>query len=821
MTATASGAHVRRPARRHPPRTPRRRAALVGPVRDVLGVLWVLAAGAAVMAPALAHGTSLGPIDWLSLYGLSHQSGVVVHNRQTFDQVTQMIPWTSLAWQQVHAGHLPLWNPDSALGLPLAFNWQAASFSVPALAGYLAPLHLAYTVEVLVALAIAGTGAYVLGRVLGLGILGCATAATVFELSGPLMGWLGWPVAWVMAWAGWLFAATVVVLRGRHRVGGVVFLAVVVACVVYAGQPDTLALLALAEVVFVAAVLALRGLRLGDSGPVLRPLLDLVVSGVAGGALSAPLLLPGLQLGKDSIRGAKGDSQVLPLSDLVHVIVQGFDGLPVAGSQWFGPSFYVRTAAYVGVVGVVLAVLGVVVAVRARRARPELVGVAAAAVVTASVVFVPPVMSIVGALPSVGPVTWNRSLLPMAFALAVLAGVGVDALARSWDERAVRRWAEGGFAVAGVILLAVWAVGRGHLPGPEASIRARSLAWPAVAAVGGLVSMAGLEWAARRRSVRTGRAAGMSPDTAPTRRGPGAGWWVGALLLVAETAMLVAAAAPLPSSSPTPLAPTPAERQLARLVGTSLVGYGNNACFTSGQLGMVPDVNVAFGVRELAVYDPLFPDGYDTSWASATGATGGPERLAGVPFSLFCPAVPSITVARRYGVGFVLEPADAYGPAGAELVATVGGEHLFRVPGAAAATVVALGAGRTTPGVDAPGSPVPVTHPGPATWRLTVRAGHPSVVRLRLTDVPGWHATLDGRPLALERFAGVMLQARVPPGRHLLVLRYRPGTFTAGLALAGVAAVGLLATVVTAAWRRRPGGRPRPGVHGTRPAPSA
>jgi len=143
------------------------------------------------------------------------------------------------------------------------------------------------------------------------------------------------------------------------------------------------------------------------------------------------------------------------------------------------------------------------------------------------------------------------------------------------------------------------------------------------------------------------------------------------------------------------------------------------------------------------------------------------------------------------------------------------------VPTAAAATVVALGPGRSAPGLDASGPAVPVTHPGPATWRLTVRAGRPSVVRLRLTDVPGWHATLDGRPVALERFAGVMLQARVPPGRHVLVLRYRPGTFTAGLALAGVAALGLLAMVVTATWRRRSPGRPRPGAHATRPAPAA
>ncbi len=117
-----------------------------------------------------------------------------------------MIPWTTLAWTQVHHGHLPLWNPYSGLGMPLVFNWQSASFSVPALVGYLVPVRLAYTVAQIVTLVIAGSGVYVLGRVLRLGVLGSATAATVYELSGPFMGWLGWPNAAAMAWAGWLFA---------------------------------------------------------------------------------------------------------------------------------------------------------------------------------------------------------------------------------------------------------------------------------------------------------------------------------------------------------------------------------------------------------------------------------------------------------------------------------------------------------------------------------------------------------------------------------------------------------------------------------------
>src|SRR6202035_728384 len=235
-------------------------------VPHLLGLAWVLAAAGAVMAPALAHGPYLGAFDWASRYGLSSSPVVVIHNPQAFDQISEFIPWTNLAWTQVHNGHLPLWNPYTVLGTPLAFNWQAGTFGIPALLGYLFPLRLAYTVQVLATLVLAGTGVYVLGRVLRLGAVGCALAATVYELSGPFFAWLGAPITSVMSWAGWLFAATLLVVRGSHPARAVTFFAVVAACAVYAGQPDTLVNLGTAFLVFLIVLLAVRLPRFGGSG---------------------------------------------------------------------------------------------------------------------------------------------------------------------------------------------------------------------------------------------------------------------------------------------------------------------------------------------------------------------------------------------------------------------------------------------------------------------------------------------------------------------------------------------------------------------------
>jgi len=751
----------------------------------VAGVTWVVLAAGALLAPALAHGASLGPFDLLSRYGLTTQAGVRVHYTGPGDQIDALIPWTTLAWNQVHHGQLPLWNPYSGLGLPLAFNWQSSVFSLPALIGYLFPVRLAYTVATVVTLVVAGTGVYVLGRMLRLGVLGCTMAATVYELSGPVTGWLGWPNASAMSWAGWVFAAGLLVLRGRHRAGAVALFALVLALCVYAGQPEAVVLLGGAFALFVGVVLV-RTRRLDGAAPVLRPLVDLVLATVAGAALSAPLVLPGLQVGSSSQGAAVQSYGALRPHDLLHLVFQGFDGLPVAGNRWFGPSIYPETAAYVGVIALVLGATGLF----ARRARPEVLGLAAVALVTGVVAFAAPVVSVIDDIAGNRSVAWHRAVIVTAFALAVLAGVGTDVLVRAWRERPVRLWLAGGFAAAAVVLGAVWVFGRGRLPHAEAAIRSRSFVWPTVATILGLAGAGAIALAARSGRGRHRPVEGRRPEP---------GVWVAAILLGCETAFLVSAGAPLVSSSPTFLPTTPAEVALRRAVGVAVVGFGKQACHAPPTLGILPNANVAYGVHELVAYDPMIPRVYFRSWQALNG-----QRAAttGAPL-VFCPAVKTATVARRYGVGFVLEPAGAPSPPGTIFTRHVGDEDLYRVPGAGAAVESPVGPDGALPSTDAPATVLAVTSPDPATWKVVTHAPGPEVVRLHLTDSPGWHATIDGRPVPLTAYAGTMLQARVPPGRHVVELHYRPGVFTAGVALAGVSAVVLVGALIAGRLRRR------------------
>ena len=776
----------------------------LSPWVHVVCVGWIVVAALAVLAPVLAHGSSFGSYDVLSQFGVLRQPGVVVHNLQAGDQSDQIIPWSMLAWTQVHHGQLPLWNPYEGLGMPLAFNWQTAAFSVPTLIGYLFPLHLTFTVQVIVTLIIAGSGMYVFGRVMRLSTLACVFAATVFELSGPMLGWLGWPHAAVLSWSGWLFAASLLVVRGHHRLRSITLFALVMAAMVYAGQAEILILSGLALLVFLVVLMIQRAPFGGSSGPIRRPTLDLAMGVVTGAALGAPLLLPGLQIAGGSERALPGGDPAeivsgnppLPAHNLLHFIFQGFDGLPIAGSHWFGYiGGYSETAVYVGIIALVLAVTGVA----ARRRQPEVIALGSVVVVMAVVAFVPPVVSILYRLPLVGTVLWQRATLLVVFGLAALSGVGMDALVRADDQRSVRRWMGGGFAVAGLLLGCLWLFGRGQLSTGDGELRAHSFIWPAVATVVGLAVVGGLAVFDRRPKG--------SHRGASTRAR--AAQWGGLALMVCETAFLIAAGVPLWTSSSTPFASTPAEVAVKSAVGSSIIGLGGSLCFFPPGLGFPENSQVAYGVQELALYDPMIPSSYYSSWRAVS------HQSPGIPDdSVYCPGIDSAGLARLYGVSYVVERSGSPGPEGGVFVRSVGEEDLYRIPDSGAATVTPLTDGGGLPDESAPGSPVAVTHSDPSSWKMVTDDGQAQVLRLRLTNVPGWHATIDGQPAPLLPFADVMLQVKVPPGRHTVVLTYWPATFTAGLVLAGCAVVGLLSAFVVSRMKRQKATK-KPGSSGS------
>ncbi len=743
----------------------------------LLAVAWVVLLGLASLAPALAHGSKLGTYDIAATYGLGTIPGTAPRNVIASDQVMQSAPWTSLDWTEVHEGHLPLWNPYSAMGTPLLFNFQSAGLSLPALVSYAAPLRFAYDVVIYLKLVIAGTGLLFASRVLRLSWLSAAVAAAVGELSGSFSAWLGWPMDGVMCWAGWLLGAGLLLAEGRRRNIALPLLAGSLAFAVYGGHPESIVVLGVAISIPTVVVLAGAARRQGI-GTAARRLAVLTAGTAAGGALSAPVWLPALEALHGAVDQSRTGYSALPLRSAADLIFSGYYGYPLTGGRYFGAmGDYYETAAFVGLIGLVLAAT----ALLCRWRRPAVFGIGLAVALLGVVVWSRQAAEVINHLPGAKLVVWTRALIPLDLLLALLVGVGFDVLLTGWRARSTnRRLALS--SLAGVIVVAV--LGYLQLVGPpggvDGRIRAVSFRWP-LAEAGVLLAGTAVILIASRSARRLRPLAGAAAR-------------VGLLTLASgEVAFMLFATPNLWSSSATAFSPTPAEAQLQALVGDERVGVDCPSATSVPGLGILPEANIAYGVSEAEMYDPVLPRSYLRTYARLSHTA--PVAPSG---GVFCVPVTSASLAREYGTSYVLQSPGTPLLAGAVAEGTVGGEKLSRVPGASVISLQPAGAPLDDPSASA----VAFDEHDPSRLSLRVEAPVPSRLELHIGAFPGWSAEMDGRPMALRTLFGDQMQAVVPAGRHTVVLSYRPGRFVDGLHLAAVAVVGLVLAMLLLPRRR-------------------
>ena len=219
-------------------------------------------------------------------------------------------------------------------------------------------------------------------------------------------------------------------------------------------------------------------------------------------------------------------------------------------------------------------------------------------------------------------------------------------------------------------------------------------------------------------------------------------------------------------------------------------------------MNISPEVNDELGVHELVAYDPMLPQSLFAAWKAAAG-TSAVGKGAFAPKTIFCPAITSARLARLFGVGLVVTPHGSPGPSGSVFDGTLGNIDLYRIPGAAVATTSALGPDGSFPASTASETPAKAVQPYPGAWRVTTDAATPQALRLRVTDVPGWHATLDGRPFPCIPSLEPCSRPECPPATHTVVLTYWPTTFTLGLLLAGLSVSGLALALALESRRHR------------------
>ncbi len=742
-----------------------------------------------LLAPALSHGSMLGPYDYEQNWGLGAVSGTLIHNTGTKDQIRELIPWTVVNWLDIHHGHLPIWNPYDGLGLPQMFNFQSASFSLPMLVAFIFPLRLAFDVVIIMQFLIAGTGVlFLCRRVLGLDWISATFAGFVAELSGAFTGWAGWPMTGVFCWMGWVLGAALLIVQDSHRFRWTLLLAISVAFAIYGGHPESYVLMALAA--FFPLVLVTvheareRGLR------AVGRRIGFLAGGLIGGVgLAAPLLLPGAGLLANSSHTKHGLYQTLPWLDSINVMLSNYYGNTLTGNTIFGPRIVgERGPASVGVIVLILAVLAIAVLWRQRI----VMGLGLSMIVFVAFIYLSPLGHLTAQLPVIKLIEWNRLLIPLDFFLAVLAAIGLNILLTRSEGRTPLRWFLG-IALAATIFVAVAPVTLFAVKATSASdriiasIQDRSIEWGAAEALIALGVAVALLFQSTRRLATS--------ETAQRRTGSMRMVAV-TVLTLSELAFLLYSTPNLWSSSNTGLTLTAAETTLKQEASGLRVGFGSCISLTVfDDLGILTETNMIDQVDEFGIYDPILPNNLVSSYKALVNN----KQPAGLLPGNFCPAITNASVARHYGVSLVLERTGAAGPPGSVPDGSIGGEGLFSVPGSGIVTIEPIG----TPADSATAVRVPTSSKSPSDFQFVTDATTKSTVYIHIGNFPGWHATIDGRPLRVRKWASIEMAVDVPPGKHTVSLNYDPRSFQIGVVVSLVAALCLLGGIVVVIVRRR------------------
>jgi hypothetical protein len=739
-------------------------------------------------------------------------------NGMLLDPLSQMVPWSRAARDDL------LFNPAQGAGAALLGNGQSAVlYPTEAASRLLAPFR-AVTYSQAARLLVAAWGMFLLARVAGRSELAAVVGAAVLVGSGFLQLWRLHPHSLVAATAPWILAAAVALQR-RPGPRPSVLLAVAGAVGVAGGHPETL-LHVMLFAALVAPALAASHPDDDDTASTAAPLAIRWRRRLGWGALSAllafllaaPALLPFVDALRAStewiVRRPAGRTHVeAPLRDALermrpagalHAL-----GDPLTGT-WRGPENLAELGGAATGGGALLLAALALCAPGARRAQHlwiALIGAIGLAVGAHT-----PVVSFVfGWLPLMKDTLLKRLSLWWVLAVALLAAAAIDAL-RGADPR--RRLAVRA-AVVVAALIAFAAVARVAVLAPPADT-SRIWTWEGLPVAA--VALALLWW---------------------PRRGHAAAVALLVAALVAPRVTLFDGWIPVTPPEGFYVGSPAIEVLLDHLRREPRTGPR----VTGIEAALVPHSGAYFGVEEIRSYDPMTFAPYErfliavaeppqTSWIRVLDPRGPALDYLGVRFVLEDPAPPPSPdpgiagfdrnvrrerrkAFRQAGLSVIYDGADgvlwersgalprAFVPASWRVVGS--GQEALEAATTIEdfASLAVVDRAVTAPGDDT--ADRPVMSPRATVHELAVDRGAIAVdvetaeAALLATSqpaIPGWRLEIDQQPVRerLRRVNGAFLGVAVPGGRHRVVLRFAPVSWTLGLWLgaAGVAISALL-----------------------------
>jgi hypothetical protein len=402
---------------------------------------------------AIFGGQILSPWDLAYQYFPWHaqlpQGWTSPTNPAQADSVVVIEPWLAYGAARLHAGALPLWNPENGLGAPFIGNMQSAVFYPGNWIHFLWPNAALLVVRVWLNMWVAALGMYVLARsVLRVGPMAAAVGATMFTFGGFVTAYALWPHMNVAVWLPWLWWATARLIEAPNF-GHMSALAAFAALSLLGGQPEIAYYIALATGLFALFLIA-------TGGP-LKParvarLLGWWTGAYALGVLiSAIQLLPFIDYLSHSANLVTRDAQEggrlwLPLPYLWTAVAPDLLGNPVRGTVWSTTIIpYQATNMYAGLLGLLLAPFAVLArstrkglllapfVVLARSTRKLAAFLTGLIVLLLCVIYHAPVVydTITTVVPLMRLALNYRLLLVVELGLALLAALGADAIANS------------------------------------------------------------------------------------------------------------------------------------------------------------------------------------------------------------------------------------------------------------------------------------------------------------------------------------------------------------------------------------------------------
>ena len=272
----------------------------------------------------------------------------------------QFYPWRSLAFSELRAGRMPLWNPYNGGGVPLLANYQTAVFYPPNWLHLLLPDVLAMNILAIAHVVWAAVGMWRFSGCWRLPDFGRGISTLAFALGGYLIARLGsFPTVAVAAWFPWLFLL-IHRLVERQSIRAALTVGLGSAMVLLAGHAQT------AYYAFLASGLYAIWLALTNQGAWRergRTLLLFALGLTLGVGLAAVQLVPTAELLARSAR-ANGlhfewtTNFSYSLARALTLVAPNLYGTPANGT-YLTEGAYFEDAAYLGLLPLVAALAAV------------------------------------------------------------------------------------------------------------------------------------------------------------------------------------------------------------------------------------------------------------------------------------------------------------------------------------------------------------------------------------------------------------------------------------------------------------------------------